>query len=220
MNLFDYGRVLLRRGWVLILLAVLCAGAAFAFSRTIQPVYRSTQTLLIMPSRSDWGLTQAAAQLLNSRVAYLQSDIVATRIIDTLRLDMQPAFLRSRTTVTPQRESLSIQIDVDLEANSDAEAAALLNPITSEWGKALIAYQDELNQEARQEDRIRAQIQDAPRVSLLRPNTVVNVLIGAVAGFLLGAVVVFVLEFLESAVVRRREDVEQMALPVLAVVTE
>ncbi len=220
MNLFEYGRVLVQRGWIMILLAVLCAVGAFAFSRTVQPVYRSTQLLLITPSRSDWGLTQAAAQLLNSRVAYLQSDIVAARIIDTLNLDMNPAFLRSRTTISTQRDTLSIQIDVDLEANSGEEASRFINPITTEWGNALIAYQDELNQEARQEDRIRAQIQDAPRISLLRPNTTINILIGAIAGFFLGAVVVFVLEFLESAVVRRREDLEQNAFAVLAVVPE
>lgn len=220
MNLLDYGQILVRRGWIMVLLALVTGVSAFLFSQTMQPVYRSTQNILIVPSRSDFGLTQAALQLLNSRVAYLQSESVAAQVIDALNLDMEPAFLRSRTTVTANRDNLSIQIDVDLEANSDEEAARFVNPITAEWGNALVRYQEELNQEARREDRIRAQKQDTPKVSLLRPNVRVNALIGAIAGFFVGAVVVFVLEFLESAVVRSRADIERVPLAVLAVVPD
>jgi capsular polysaccharide biosynthesis protein len=45
----------------------------------------------------------------------------------------------------------------------------------------------------------------------------INTIIGAVGGFLLGAVIVFVLEFLEANMVRRQEDIERMTdLRVLA----
>lgn len=217
MSLIEYGQILLRRGWIMVALAVLTALAAFVFSQQITPVYRSTQNILIVPSRSDFGLTQAAVQLLESRVAYLNSEIVAARIIDDLSLDLTPGFLMSRTTITPNRNNLTIQIDVDLEASNDVEAARLINPITSAWGQALINYQNELNQEARSEDRIRSQAQDNPRIALERPKLTVNLLIGAVGGFFLGAIVVFVLEYLESAIVRRREDLERSAdLAVLA----
>jgi capsular polysaccharide biosynthesis protein len=217
MNLVEYGRILVQRGWIMILLAIVTAGAAFLFSQQITPVYRSTQNILIVPSRSDFGLTQAAVQLLESRVAYLNSELVAAGIIDDLALDLTPGFLMSRTTITPNRNNLTIQIDVDLEAPDAETGARLINPITQAWGQALIDYQNDLNQEARSEDRIRSQAQDNPRLSLQRPNTTVNIAIGAVAGFFLGAVIVFVLEYLESAIVRRREDIERSAeLPVLA----
>lgn len=58
---------------------------------------------------------------------------------------------------------------------------------------------------------------DVPRVGLDRPRTVLNTLAGAVLGALLGMVIIFILEYLESAIVRRREDVERaLSLPVLA----
>ena len=60
MNLLDYGRIILRRGWIAILLAILAAVAAFGFSKVVTPVYRGTQTVLLVPSRSDLGLTEAA----------------------------------------------------------------------------------------------------------------------------------------------------------------
>lgn len=221
MNLIEYGRILLQRGWIVIVLAALGAAAGLLFSQMTTPVYRSSQAILIVPSRSDFGLTQAAVQLLNSRVAYLESDTLAAQIIDQLSLDMPPAFLRSRTTVTPNRDNLTIQVDVDLEAPTPEDAARLINPITGAWSAALIRYQDELNQQARSEDRIRAQVQDNAKVSLLRPNRTVNVLVGLVGGLFLGAVLVFVLEFLESNIIRRREDLERaVGMAVLAVVPE
>jgi len=52
MLLLDYGRILLRRGWVILLLAVLAAGSAYLISTRITPVYRSIQRVLIEPARS------------------------------------------------------------------------------------------------------------------------------------------------------------------------
>jgi capsular polysaccharide biosynthesis protein len=116
---------------------------------------------------------------------------------------------------------MSIQIDVDLEANNDQEADALINPIAREWANQLIDYQNELNQEARREDRVQARIKDNPIVSLQRPRLAINVLVGAVAGLFLGAVLVFVLEFLESAVIRSRADLDRLGqLPVLAAIPD
>lgn len=217
MNLAEYGRIILQRGWIMLLLAALAAVASFILSQQMTPLYRSTQTVLMTPSRTDNGLTLAVSQQLNNRVAYLNSDQVAATIIDQLQLDMSPGFLRSRTTVVPNRDNLTIQIDVDLEAPNDEAAAELLNPIAAAWGQELIRYQEDLNAVALREDRIRPQAQDAPRLSKLRPNVTIYTAIGAIAGFFLGAVIIFVLEFLESAIIRRREDVTRTVnLPVLA----
>lgn len=220
MNLSDYGRILLRRGWIPVLLAVLAAGAAFAFSQFITPVYRSTQTILLVPSRSDFGLTQAVVQNLNNRVAFLRSDLVAQGIIDQLQLDMSPGELRSYTEFTAVRDNLTIQVDVDMPAPDAPTADRLINPIAAGWGTALIQYQNDLNQRARSEDRITAQIQDNPKISLLRPNTRINVILGGLIGLFLGAVIVFVLEYVESGIVRDRRDIERDGLRVLASIPE
>ena len=221
MNLIDYGRIILRRGWIAILLAVLAAGAAFAFSQLVTPIYRGTQTILLVPSRSDLGLTEAALRLINARQAYLNSELRAAEIIDVLSRDMSPGDLLAETTFTANRDSLAIQIDVDLPVLSDnpSEAYDLIAPIVTAWGQELIDHQNELNQSARQEDRIRAQIQDNPKVYKLQPNDRIYTAIGGIGGFFLGIVIIFVLEYLESNVIRRREDVESaLNLKVLAAV--
>lgn len=221
MNLLDYARIFVRRGWIIILLVVLAAGAAFVLSRRMTPVYRSTQTVLIIPSRPDWGLAQAAVQLLNSRKEYLYSSNIARSVIDTLQIDMEPGPLMAATTIAINRDNMAIEISVDLPATTDEEAARTLNPITQAWSDQLILFQNQQNEEARREDRITARVKDNPLVSRLRPNVLVYTLVGALAGLFLGAVLVFVLEFLESAVIQRRADLERSTeLPVLAVIPE
>jgi capsular polysaccharide biosynthesis protein len=213
MNLIDYARIILRRGWIAILLAVIAAGAASGFSQRMTPVYRGTQTILLVPSRSDLGLTESVIRIINSRRAYLDSDLVAQSVIDKLQLDYLPGYLRGKTTITPNRDSLAIQIDVDLPL----EDTATLERIVAAWGQELIDYQNELNQSAKQEDRIRTQLQDNPRVYKLTPNIPINTAIGAIGGFFLGAIIIFILEYLESNIIRRREDVENtLDLKVLA----
>ena len=213
MNLIDYGSILIRRGWIALLLAIIAAGAAFAFSRQLVTVYRATQKVLIVPSRSDFGLTQAAKQTLNNHVAYLDSSLRAAEVIDRLQLDMMPQQLRSNVRIAPDINSLLIQIDAD---HTDPGQAVR---IASEWGQLLLDYRNRENQEARREDRIKAELQDVPVPSRARPNVLVNTLVGLIAGAFVGGIIVFVLEYLESAIVRRREDVELSAgLSVLAAV--
>lgn len=225
MNLIDYARIIIRRGWIAILLAVIAAGAAYLFSQTITPVHRATQTILIVPSRSDLGLTEAVLRIINQRRTYLDSDLRAQSIIDRLQLDYLPGYLRGQTTITANRDNLTIQIDVDLPIDATLTeeqriaAKTMLGNIAIEWGNELIAYQNELNQQAQRVDRIQAQPQDNPRLSQPSPKVGINVIIGAIAGLFLGTVLIFVLEYLESNMIRRREDIEHATdLKVLAVV--
>ena len=83
MNLIDYASILIRRGWIMLLLGIIAAGAAFLLQPPDStPIYRATQKVLIVPSRSDFGLTQAAKQTLNNHVAYLDSSQRAAEVID------------------------------------------------------------------------------------------------------------------------------------------
>ena len=81
----------------------------------------------------------------------------------------------------------------------------------------LVEFRNVENQKVRREDQVNAILQDNPTYSLLRPRPTINALAGALLGLLVGGVVVFVLEYLESNVVRRREDLERaLEIPVLA----
>ncbi len=213
MNLMDYARILWRRGWILLLLALLAAGGAYYLSRLQTPIYRATQKVLIQPSRNDFGLSQTTINLLYPYVEYLDSELIAEKVINTLKLDMTPGDLKSNVYIAPDQLRLTIQIDVD---STDGELA---NRIARAWGEELVLWRQQQNQELRREDQINAQLQDNPRYTLDRPRPLVNAAAGGILGLLLGGVIVFALEYLESSIVRRRDDLERaLGVPVLATI--
>jgi capsular polysaccharide biosynthesis protein len=212
MNLIDYARILWRRGWIILILGVIAAASAYYLSTRQETIWRATQRVLVQPARADLGLTESATRLLAQYAAYLDSEIIAQQVIDELQLDMTPGQLMGMKTIAPIQLSLQIQIDVDMP-QADVAAA-----VARQWGLELVEFRNRENQQSRQEDRIEAQLQDNPQISLLRPRPTINAAAGAILGALLGGIIVFVLEYLESTIIRRREDVERADLPVLATI--
>jgi len=210
MALNDYFRILRQRGWVIILLAILTAGAAYGFSRIQPVVYESSQKLLVSPARKDYGQSQAARELLGNYEQWLNSSYRAQDVINILQLDMQANELLGDVTVASDRLGLVVQVNVE---NTDPDLA---NDIARTWGALLIQWQNEDNDRNRQEDRISIEFQDAAKVVGTTPNVNINTAAGFVFGALLGVIVIFVLEWIESGVVRRAEDVERyLEIPVV-----
>jgi len=108
---------------------------------------------------------------------------------------------------------LLITIDVDLPDGD------LANDVARQWGNLFIEWRNEENQRTRYEDRIRATLVDYPVYSQIQPRTAINVAAGAVLGLILGGVIVFVLEYFESNIIRRRDDVlRSLETPVLGTI--
>ncbi len=200
MALTDYVRILVRRGWIMLILALLTGGAAFLISRGQTPVYRSTQLVLIQPSRADLGLAEASVRLVTPLTVYLNSRERAQDIIETLRLDMTPDELLGNSYFAADQLRLTVQIDVD---NSDGELA---NLIAQAWGQELVDYRNAINQRSRREDRVDAVLVDFPRYTQQSPRPTISLAIGAILGLVLGGIIVFVLEYAESGVIRTAQD--------------
>src|SRR5260221_8137191 len=179
MNLTDYIRILVRRGWIIVIAILLTAGSAFIFSRVQTRVYRTTQIILIKPARADFGLTQSLKQLMGSYVLRLDTDLRADEVIRVLKLEFLPAQLHDMVKVTPDLNNLSIVIDVDMTDGATAASVA------QEYGQLFVQWRNQENQPQRLEDRITAEMLDAPTPGLIRPNTSVNVAAGALLGVLI-----------------------------------
>ena len=212
MNLVDYGRIVLRRGWIIILVAIIGAASAFILSRQQPAIVRATKVMLIQPARVDNGLTIATTSLLNPLVAYLNSTYRAQEVIDNLQLDMTSPDLLGMVDISAVRDNMTIQIDVNMAD------CAIANQVAEQWGNLLIQYRIQQNQTALQESRVDAVAQDASKCPTSQsPNIPINTAAGALFGLILGVIIVFVLEYLESSIVHRREDIERaLELPVLA----
>src|SRR5512137_753621 len=205
MPITEYFYILRRRGWIIILLAVLAALSAFVFSRVQTKVYKATIYVLIKPSRSDLGLTQSAKTLLRSYVAWLDTRDNAQQVIDTLHLDQTPETLKGNVTIAPEDARFVIQIDViDQNEKTAADVAA-------QWADLLRKWRDSENASAQRQDWVSAEVLDTPLVALYRPQTKVNVLAGGI--------LVFALEYLDAGILRSAQDVERgLSLSVLGAI--
>jgi capsular polysaccharide biosynthesis protein len=215
MELSDYLRILRRRGWIILLVAALTALAAFGFSRMQTNVYKSTLNLLVRPSRTDFGQSQAAKELLKTYEAWLFSSYRAQAVIDELQLDMTAQELLGDAEVASDNFSFMVSLAIE---NSDPDLA---NDVARTWGNQLIQWQQQENDKNRQEDRITIEFRDDPQVALDRPNTRINTVAAAVFGALLGIILIFLLEWLESGTMQRSEDVERyLDIPVIGTIPQ
>ena len=203
MELQDYIRILKRRGWIIILLMVMTAAAAFAFSKLQTEIFKSSVEILIQPARADFGLTQSAKWLLRSYVAWLDTDTRAQEVIDLLSLDRLPGDLRSDVKIASDESRFVIQINVE---DPDGDLA---NDVAQAWTDLFLQWRNAENAKQRKEDRVEAIQLDPPRYGLARPKWKVNVLAGAILGALVGGGAIFILEWIESGVMRRPEDIER-----------
>lgn len=203
MPLVDYARLLRRRGWILLLAAAITAVSALVFSKLQTPVYKSTVLIGVYPARTDFGLTQSAKILLRLYVATMDTDAWAAKVIDALQLDTTPQNLRANVDIASDESRFLIQVDVEDQIGDQA------NDIAKKWAELFVQWRQDQNQQQRKEDRVDAAILDEPRYALDRPKMSINVAAGGVLGVLLGGVIVFVLEWIESGVVRSAGDLER-----------
>lgn len=215
MELSDYFRILRQRGWLILLLMVLTAAAAYGFSKIQTPVFQSSLRLLVSPSRTDFGQAQAAKVLLTSYEQWLYSSYQAQAVIDKLQLDMTAGELLSDVRVASDGNSFVINLTVE---NTDPNVA---NDIARAWGEELIMWQNAKNDKLRLEDRITIEFIDDPQAGLDRPRTLINTAAGAVFGLLLGVGLIFLLEWIDSGVLRRSEDIERyLDIPVIGTIPQ
>lgn len=204
MPLSDYLRILRRRGWIVVLASVLTALSALVFSLVQSPVYRSTVYIGVSPARPDLGLTQSAKSLLRLYVFWMNSRTNAQRVIDQLQLDRTAESLLGDVTIASDDSRFVIQVDVK------DENGELGNQIAQRWADLFVQWRNDQNATARREDQVNAFVPDPPRYELFSPKKSVNTLAGAILGALLGGVAVFVLEYIESGVIRSPQDVDRV----------
>ena len=220
MEIQAYLKILRRRWWILVLLPLITAGSAFGVSKFLMseyvpgyPVYRASVQLIVEPARPDLGLTTSVKALLRSYVVRLDTNIMARKIIDEAKLDMVDSELRSTWHVSSDESNFTLLIEVD---NPDQEVAGQIAETMAQ-----LFVQDRIiwNQGQDIRDKVDVEQADDVRLSLHRPNTKVNTLAGGVFGLLLGSGIAALLEWLEAAYVRTRDDLERTAgLPVLGAI--
>ena len=96
MQIKDYVNILIKRGWIIILVAVATFAGAVIVSKLQTPIYRSTIKVSVAPARSDYGLSLTISNVLRNYAQQLQTRKMAQMVIDKLKLDITPETFVSR----------------------------------------------------------------------------------------------------------------------------
>jgi len=205
MELREYLRILRKRGWIILLVAVIAAVSAIGFSKIQTPVYRASIKLTVDPARlADYGQTLAVKNILRNYSEKLRTRKMAQRVVDRLQLDIPAPALLEKVSVDPDEANYTIQIDAK---DYDPDVA---RQIVQTIAELFVQDRQAANLEVDQRDRIDVRILDSALAGeLFSPKTRVNALAGGIFGVLLGGIILFTLEWLESDVIRSAEDVER-----------
>lgn len=216
MPLKEYLRILWKRGWIVIVTAIVTAASAIVFSYVVRPVYRSSIYLNVRPARLDMGLTESIKSLMRNYAGNITSNTTLQEVIDRTGQDMDPTMLRGRVKVSPIVEDFTIRVDVD---DYDPQVAKLLAQRIGEVFVERVQVQM-VDQDKR--DRVAVEIRDpATPPGLQSPKKAINAVAGGVFGVLLGGLVVLALEWVEAGVIRSADDLERVAgVAVVGVIPE
>jgi capsular polysaccharide biosynthesis protein len=204
-ELRDYWTVARKRGWIIVLVAVVAAVAALGVSLIIPKTYKATIQLSVNPARADWGLSQATKELLLNFVLNIKSHRLTQKAIDRAQLDMTTDQFLANLDVSDDSSNLSITIAA--ESHNQEEARLMAQTLAD----LFVQDREQWNQEQDKSDRIDVtKVDDIRYVPLARPNKKLNTLAGAVFGAIIGGIIVFFLEWLQSDTLRTAADVEKV----------
>ncbi|MBU6360083.1 MAG: Wzz/FepE/Etk N-terminal domain-containing protein [Chloroflexota bacterium] len=213
MELYDYLQIARRRGWIIIVTALIATISAYAFSRLQTPIYKSSMELFIQPARADFGLSESSRKLISSYIGILYNQKSSDEIRQRLNLDYDRAYIYGSTKIAEDGARYAIQIEV---RDYDGDTA---NRIAREWAQLFVDFRNRENNKQRREDRVDAVLGDDPKYVKDTPRTAINTAAGGILGALVGLLIVIVLETAQASVLRSNADVERkLTLPLMGAI--
>ena len=214
MDLRAYLEILRRRGWIIILTALVAALMAFGLSKVQTKIYRATVRISAVPARPDWGLGNSAKDLLRNFVNNLNTHDMANRVISVAQLDMNSYDLLSKLTISAEPDNFMIRIDAKDQDPEIAKRIALT--MAQEFETDRRQYYETQDKNNRIEVNVVDSVVDAP---LYKPKSVTNALAGFALGALIGALIVLALEWMAADILATPETVARtLGLPVLGTI--
>jgi capsular polysaccharide biosynthesis protein len=204
MELRDYLKIIRKHGWIIVVAGLVAALAAIGVSKVQTPIYKASIQLSVEPARLDWSLSNTLKDVLRNYVVRLNTHKMARKVIARAGLDMSTDELLSKITITTDASNFTVQIDA--KDPDPATAARLAQSMAEQF----VQERQDWNKEQDKSDQVAVGIVDNVRqAELYRPQTKMNALIGLGVGVIIGALIVFILEWLESDIVRTAGDVER-----------
>lgn len=205
MQLKDFLRVIQRRWWLALLVAVAAASAAFLYSLAQPKIYESVVKVVGKPARPDEGLNNFIKSELRRLPATLSSTNAAAQIDARGHFDLGPNAILDKIKVQPKPDEAILIITVN---DTDGKRAARLADAAADYVqeenlKAVATVPDD--SKIFFEKASRASVPDRPS----QPRTLLNTAAAGGLGLILGLIFIFVVEFFDNSL-RSEEEVESI----------
>ena len=207
MEINDYLRILRKRGWIIILTALIAAASAYGFSKMQTPIYSASVKLSVVPARAtDWGSSNSLKDLLRNYAENIRTHTMAAIVIDRAQLDMDTTTFLGKLFVNPDSSTFTLELEA-----RDRDPKVAMDMVNA-MAIAFAEDRDQWNQRQDKRDRIEVRMLDSVYnlgYQQYSPKTQINPLAGGLFGALVGVLIIFFLEWLEMDVIRSAKDVER-----------
>ena len=215
-DLREYFYIIKKRAWIIALitvLAMLTSGIISFF--VLSPVYEANTTLIVNTEQSKETNNMITGDQLNvtQKLTLTYGEIIKSRavldsVIKKLDLNMEYNELEKAINVSPVKDTQIMSVTVQDTNPKRARdiANAIPNVFTKEVKRITKANSVEVID--------KAIVPENP----IKPNKVMNILIAAVLGIMIGLFIVFILEYMDNKI-KTPQDIEKyINLPILGVI--
>ena len=218
-NLFDFIKILKKRFILIMSLTALLVGIAAVMSYfVLTPVYQSETQILVNQKLDAQQQTQFEAQkleidlqLINTYSIIIKSPVILTKVIERLDLNSTPEQLMDQISVTNANSSQVVSVKVkDPDSKQAVEIANTLAEVFKREIPVLMSVDNITILSS-------AKVSEHPVP--IKPNKLLNLVIGGVFGFLLGMAIAFLLEVSNKKIKSEHEVEEILEFPIIGFIS-
>jgi capsular polysaccharide biosynthesis protein len=215
-DLREYFQIIKKRAWIIALITVLAMITSGIMSFFIlSPVYEANTTLIVNTEQNKETNNMITGDQLNvtQKLTLTYGEIIKSRaVIDTvikkLDLNMDYDEVSKMITVSPVKDTQIMSITV--QDTNPKRARDIANSIPTVFTKEVKRITNANSVEVID----KAITPENP----IKPNKVMNIVIAAVLGFMIGLFIVFILEYMDNKIKTPQDIEKHLGLPILGVV--
>ena len=214
-NIMDILFILKKYAWIIILVAVLMAVAAYAYTVTmVVPMYSSTTRMMIKEltpeAQTVYSDSTSRIMLVNNCIEVLSGTEVMQEVVDELRLDMTPEELQKLVSISSPADTQALTISV---VHPDPEMAKKLADKIGEIAEETLAKDIGV---ATLTTYQQAKTPKAP----ISPNPIKNTVMGGFLGGFFAAAIAILIRFINNRIYTPEDAEKALGLTVFAAIPE
>lgn len=215
MSLQEILKIIKKRLWLITSVLIVGVGIAVALSFYIlTPIYQAQTQILVNQKVTNqeglYGLNEVDLQLINTYNGIITSSSLLNKVIEELDLNISPEQLMDNITVSNENNSKILNIIVLDEEHQ--QAVKIANTVAKIFQEEipLLMNVDNIN--------ILSEAKLSQNTSPVKPDKILYIAIGTIAGIMLGVGFALLLEVLDTRIKDEKDVEEILNIPIMGVV--